>query len=300
MTLLSASAWPTSATTTPIDSRAASSSASRSPGPSRCSPKLLLLDEITSALDPELVAEVLNVVRELADGGMTMVLATHEMGFAREVAEPGLFPRRPARSSSRARPTQMFSSPREERTRRSCSGSSKPAVWEAETATRQSYQPPSDRHLRRLLPLLWKFATIARCVPGSFAMRAVLASPPLLPTSASSTILLAEATPPSLLRTPSVAGLSPTAPPHNQSPYSIHPPTTPHSLLTPPFSIFARDDPPSHPPHPSPPPSPAQTAVRRLRPRSPRPGGRWRRSGPGWLEGYGRRFARAGGPARTG
>ncbi|HKQ95351.1 MAG TPA: amino acid ABC transporter ATP-binding protein [Aestuariivirgaceae bacterium] len=49
-------------------------------------PKLLLLDEITSALDPELVAEVLNIVRDLAKQGMTMLLATHEMGFAREVA----------------------------------------------------------------------------------------------------------------------------------------------------------------------------------------------------------------------
>jgi polar amino acid transport system ATP-binding protein len=49
-------------------------------------PKLLLLDEITSALDPELVAEVLNIVRELADEGMTMLLATHEMSFAREAS----------------------------------------------------------------------------------------------------------------------------------------------------------------------------------------------------------------------
>jgi polar amino acid transport system ATP-binding protein len=49
-------------------------------------PKALLLDEITSALDPELVGEVLEIVRELAREGMTMVLATHEMGFAREVA----------------------------------------------------------------------------------------------------------------------------------------------------------------------------------------------------------------------
>src|SRR6185436_969272 len=47
-------------------------------------PDLLLLDEITSALDPELVAEVLNLIRELADGGMTMLIATHEMSFARE------------------------------------------------------------------------------------------------------------------------------------------------------------------------------------------------------------------------
>src|SRR6266511_3469865 len=49
-------------------------------------PRLLLLDEITSALDPELVAEVLNIVRELAHEGMTMLLATHEMTFAREVS----------------------------------------------------------------------------------------------------------------------------------------------------------------------------------------------------------------------
>ena len=50
-------------------------------------PQLLLLDEVTSALDPELVAEVLNVIRELAAGGMTMLIATHEMGFARDVAD---------------------------------------------------------------------------------------------------------------------------------------------------------------------------------------------------------------------
>jgi polar amino acid transport system ATP-binding protein len=50
------------------------------------SPDLLLLDEVTSALDPELVAEVLSVIRELAEGGMTMLIATHEMGFARDVA----------------------------------------------------------------------------------------------------------------------------------------------------------------------------------------------------------------------
>jgi polar amino acid transport system ATP-binding protein len=49
-------------------------------------PDLMLLDEVTSALDPELVAEVLNVIRELAEGGMTMLIATHEMGFARDIA----------------------------------------------------------------------------------------------------------------------------------------------------------------------------------------------------------------------
>ena len=50
-------------------------------------PELLLLDEVTSALDPELVAEVLEVIRELAKGGMTMLIATHEMGFARDIAD---------------------------------------------------------------------------------------------------------------------------------------------------------------------------------------------------------------------
>jgi polar amino acid transport system ATP-binding protein len=49
-------------------------------------PQLMLLDEVTSALDPELVAEVLNVIRELAEGGMTMLIATHEMSFARDIA----------------------------------------------------------------------------------------------------------------------------------------------------------------------------------------------------------------------
>jgi polar amino acid transport system ATP-binding protein len=50
-------------------------------------PDIMLLDEVTSALDPELIAEVLNVIRELAETGMTMVIATHEMGFARDIAD---------------------------------------------------------------------------------------------------------------------------------------------------------------------------------------------------------------------
>ena len=54
-------------------------------------PELLLLDEVTSALDPELVGEVLGVIRELAEDGMTMVLATHEMGFARDVSDQVAF-----------------------------------------------------------------------------------------------------------------------------------------------------------------------------------------------------------------
>jgi polar amino acid transport system ATP-binding protein len=54
-------------------------------------PRLLLLDEVTSALDPELVGEVLMLIRELAEGGMTMLIATHEMNFAREIAKRVLF-----------------------------------------------------------------------------------------------------------------------------------------------------------------------------------------------------------------
>jgi polar amino acid transport system ATP-binding protein len=79
-------------------------------------PDILLLDEVTSALDPELVAEVLDVIRELAVGGMTMVLATHEMGFAREVADRVCFLDE-GRILEEGSPAQIFSSPREERTR---------------------------------------------------------------------------------------------------------------------------------------------------------------------------------------
>ena len=80
-------------------------------------PRLLLLDEITAALDPELVGEVLGIVRDLAAAGTTMVLATHEMAFARDVADQGLLPRR--RPDPRVGPARRRSSPqpREERTR---------------------------------------------------------------------------------------------------------------------------------------------------------------------------------------
>jgi polar amino acid transport system ATP-binding protein len=54
-------------------------------------PRLLLFDEPTSALDPELVGEVLGVIRDLARGGMTMIIVTHEIGFAREVADTAVF-----------------------------------------------------------------------------------------------------------------------------------------------------------------------------------------------------------------
>ncbi len=79
-------------------------------------PDLLLLDEVTSALDPELVAEVLNVIRELAAGGMTMLIATHEMGFARDIANRVCFLDR-GTILEQGPPAQIFSEPREARTR---------------------------------------------------------------------------------------------------------------------------------------------------------------------------------------
>ena len=79
-------------------------------------PKLLLLDEITSALDPELVSEVLNIVRDLASQGMTMLLATHEMGFAREVASKVCFLFQGV-VHEEGPPKQIFGDPQQERTR---------------------------------------------------------------------------------------------------------------------------------------------------------------------------------------
>jgi polar amino acid transport system ATP-binding protein len=78
-------------------------------------PRLMLLDEVTSALDPELVAEVLGLIRELADEGMTMVIATHEMGFARDIAgrvcflDGGVI-------LEQGPPGRIFTTPTEERT----------------------------------------------------------------------------------------------------------------------------------------------------------------------------------------
>ena len=79
-------------------------------------PKLMLLDEITSALDPQLIGEVLELVRELAGSGMTMILATHEMSFAREVANKVCFLDAGV-IYEEGPPEQIFSAPREERTR---------------------------------------------------------------------------------------------------------------------------------------------------------------------------------------
>ena len=79
-------------------------------------PKLMLLDEITSALDPELVAEVLNIVRDLASEGMTMMLATHEMGFAKEVSSKVCFLHQGV-ILEEGPPEKIFGDPSEDRTR---------------------------------------------------------------------------------------------------------------------------------------------------------------------------------------
>jgi polar amino acid transport system ATP-binding protein len=80
-------------------------------------PQLMLLDEVTSALDPELVAEVLEVIRELAEGGMTMLIATHEMGFARDIASRVCF-LADGQIIEQGPPAQLFSQPSDERTPR--------------------------------------------------------------------------------------------------------------------------------------------------------------------------------------
>ena len=81
------------------------------------SPKVMLFDEPTSALDPEMTREVLDVVRELAHGGMTMIIVTHETGFAREVADRVLFFDQ-GQIVEQGPPAQVLGEPREERTRR--------------------------------------------------------------------------------------------------------------------------------------------------------------------------------------
>jgi polar amino acid transport system ATP-binding protein len=79
-------------------------------------PQLMLLDEVTSALDPELVAEVLEVIRELAAGGMTMLIATHEMSFARDIANRICF-LDDGRILEQGPPNEILQHPREPRTR---------------------------------------------------------------------------------------------------------------------------------------------------------------------------------------
>ncbi len=78
-------------------------------------PEIMLFDEVTSALDPELVAEVLQVVKDLAAGGMTMVMVTHEMGFAREVADRVIMMDE-GMIIEEGEPSEFFTNPSEERT----------------------------------------------------------------------------------------------------------------------------------------------------------------------------------------
>ena len=79
-------------------------------------PAVLLLDEITGALDPELVGEVLDLVRTLKEVGTTILMATHEMAFARDVADRVVFLDR-GRIAEQGPPAQLFTAPREARTR---------------------------------------------------------------------------------------------------------------------------------------------------------------------------------------
>jgi general L-amino acid transport system ATP-binding protein len=80
-------------------------------------PKIMLFDEPTSSLDPEMVREVLDVMRSLADSGMTMVVVTHEVGFAREVADRIVFMDGGV-IVEEANPEEFFQNPKEERTKK--------------------------------------------------------------------------------------------------------------------------------------------------------------------------------------
>ena len=79
-------------------------------------PKVMLFDEATSALDPEIVGEVLAVMRDLASGGMTMLVVTHEMGFVRQVADRVIFMDN-SKIVEQGTPEQLFDHPREMRTK---------------------------------------------------------------------------------------------------------------------------------------------------------------------------------------
>jgi len=80
-------------------------------------PDVMLFDEPTSALDPEMIGEVLNVIKELAASGMTMIIVTHEMNFAREIAKTVLF-MEDGKILEQGPPSEVFSKPKEERTRK--------------------------------------------------------------------------------------------------------------------------------------------------------------------------------------
>lgn len=79
-------------------------------------PEVLLLDEVTSALDPEMVGEVMDIIIELKELGMTMMLATHQMGFARQIADNVVYLHNGA-VLEQGHPDEFFSNPKQERTR---------------------------------------------------------------------------------------------------------------------------------------------------------------------------------------
>jgi putative lysine transport system ATP-binding protein len=80
-------------------------------------PEALLFDEPTSALDPEMIGEVLNVIKELAASGMTMIIVTHEMNFCREISKTVIF-MEDGKILEQGSPAEVFQNPREERTRK--------------------------------------------------------------------------------------------------------------------------------------------------------------------------------------
>ena len=108
-------------------------------------PRLLLLDEVTSALDPELVGEVLGLVRELKEQGMTIVMATHEMGFARQVADRVVLPRRRGGAARRVRPSRCSPTRARPGPGSSWPGSWRPAGSERELGTASAGTSPQVR-----------------------------------------------------------------------------------------------------------------------------------------------------------
>ena len=105
-----ASACSTTPTSFPRSYPVASSNASASPAPSPAQPEILFLDEPTSALDPEMTAEVLELIQELAEAGQDIILSTHEMGFARAVADQVAFVAA-GRIEEIAPPAELFGAP---------------------------------------------------------------------------------------------------------------------------------------------------------------------------------------------
>ena len=115
-------------------------------------PDLLLLDEITSALDPELVAEVLEVIRELAESGMTMVIATHEMGFAGDIADRICFLEK-GQILEDGPPSQVFGDPREARTREFLQRVIESGRMGGQAAKHLGIEPPLSKRSRTSEPL---------------------------------------------------------------------------------------------------------------------------------------------------